>query len=63
MRLISLFRYFFKRSYKFSFHDDNVMARSQGEGDLKDFWQEFKDIESSKVHDEEEEITKTPDGM
>lgn len=39
------------------------MARSQGEGDLKDFWQEFKDIESSKVHDEEEEITKTPDGM
>lgn len=38
------------------------MARSQGEGDLKDFWQEFKDIESSKEPDEEEEVTKTPDG-
>ena len=32
-------------------------------GDLDDFWQEFKDIESSKqTNGEEEELAKTPDG-
>ena len=32
--------------------------------DLDDFWQEFKDIESSKEPDgEDEELAKTPDGM
>ncbi|XP_053382100.1 rho GTPase-activating protein 18-like isoform X1 [Mercenaria mercenaria] len=38
------------------------MARSQSPGDLRDYFQEFEDIKSSKRHDEEEEESaKTPD--
>ena len=51
------------RGLSSGFHADNVMARPQGEADLNFFWQEFKDIESNKEPDEEEEVTKTPDGM
>ena len=39
------------------------MARSQSPGDLRDYFEEFEDIKSSKRHDEEDEDTaKTPDG-
>lgn len=40
------------------------MARSQSPGDLRDFFEEFEDIRSSKrQEDDDEETSKTPDGM